>query len=274
MTRPNVAGRGNQRGHPALEAPGADRRPRAALLALRSRPGHQPAPHGANRGQRGLQPRRDRTRRNMCYLMARVEGADRKSFFAVAESDNGVDGFRFRDRPVVMPETPDPDVNVYDMRLVAHEDGHIYGLFCTERKDPDAPPRRPLVGGRPVRHRAHRGPRDLGAPGRSQDAVTAAAQRRPPPRVRRRQIRLLHPSPGRLHRGGVGRRHRLGPVGEHRGGGRSTRRSSSTTASTTPSPRPRTGSARHPSRPTRAGCSWRTGCAAPRRGCAMCSMPS
>ncbi|MWV46474.1 glycosidase [Paenibacillus sp. HJL G12] len=73
------------------------------------------------------------------YLMARVEGVDRKSFFAVAESDNGVDGFRFWDRPVVMPETENPDINVYDMRLVQHEDGYIYGLFCTERKDPDAP---------------------------------------------------------------------------------------------------------------------------------------
>jgi 4-O-beta-D-mannosyl-D-glucose phosphorylase len=71
-------------------------------------------------------------------LMARVEGADRKSFFAVAESESGVDAFRFRDRPVVMPETADPDVNVYDMRLVEHEDGWIYGLFCTERKDPGA----------------------------------------------------------------------------------------------------------------------------------------
>jgi 4-O-beta-D-mannosyl-D-glucose phosphorylase len=74
----------------------------------------------------------------MCYLVARVEGTDRKSFFAVAESASGVDGFRFRDRPVVMPETSDPDVNVYDMRLVLHEDGHIYGLFCTERADPNA----------------------------------------------------------------------------------------------------------------------------------------
>lgn len=72
-------------------------------------------------------------------LMVRVEGADRKSFLAVAESPNGVDNFRFWDRPVVMPETEDPDINVYDMRLVAHEDGHIYGLFCTERKDPNAP---------------------------------------------------------------------------------------------------------------------------------------
>jgi 4-O-beta-D-mannosyl-D-glucose phosphorylase len=73
-------------------------------------------------------------------LMARVEGNDRKSFFAVAESDNGVDNFRFWDHPVVMPETDVPDTNVYDMRLTAHEDGWIYGIFCTERKDPDAPP--------------------------------------------------------------------------------------------------------------------------------------
>jgi 4-O-beta-D-mannosyl-D-glucose phosphorylase len=74
------------------------------------------------------------------YLIARVEGYDRKSFFAVAESENGIDNFRFRDYPVIMPETDDPDVNVYDMRITKHEDGWMYGLFCTERKDPDAPP--------------------------------------------------------------------------------------------------------------------------------------
>ena len=73
-------------------------------------------------------------------LVARVEGSDRKSFFAVAESATGVDGFRFRPLPVVMPELEAPDVNVYDMRLVRHEDGNIYGLFCTERKDPAAAP--------------------------------------------------------------------------------------------------------------------------------------
>jgi 4-O-beta-D-mannosyl-D-glucose phosphorylase len=74
------------------------------------------------------------------YLMvARVEGADRKSFFAVAESANGIDGWRFWDYPLRMPETADPDVNVYDMRLTRHEDGWIYGVFCTERKDIDAP---------------------------------------------------------------------------------------------------------------------------------------
>jgi 4-O-beta-D-mannosyl-D-glucose phosphorylase len=72
-------------------------------------------------------------------LVVRVEGIDRKSFFAVAESKTGIDGFRFRDYPILMPETEDPDINVYDMRLVKHEDGWIYGLFCTERKDPSAP---------------------------------------------------------------------------------------------------------------------------------------
>ena len=73
-------------------------------------------------------------------LIARVEGADRKSFFAVAESINGIDGFKFWDYPIVMPETDIPDTNVYDMRLTKHEDGWIYGVFCTERKDPNAPP--------------------------------------------------------------------------------------------------------------------------------------
>ena len=73
-------------------------------------------------------------------LMVRVEGLDRKSFFAVAESENGVDNFRFWDYPVTMPETDNPDTNVYDMRLVKHEDGWIYGIFCTERKDPNAAP--------------------------------------------------------------------------------------------------------------------------------------
>lgn len=73
------------------------------------------------------------------YLIARVEGFDVKSFFAVAESTNGVDNFRFWDYPIVMPETDNPEMNVYDMRLVKHEDGWIYGVFCVERKDPEAP---------------------------------------------------------------------------------------------------------------------------------------
>jgi len=73
-------------------------------------------------------------------LMPRVESKDRKSFFAIAESENGVDGFRFWNEPVAIPETEEPDTNVYDMRLVQHEDGWIYGLFCTERRDLAAPP--------------------------------------------------------------------------------------------------------------------------------------
>jgi 4-O-beta-D-mannosyl-D-glucose phosphorylase len=72
-------------------------------------------------------------------IMPRVEAADRKSFFAVAESANGIDNFRFWDYPVTMPETDVPDTNIYDIRLVQHEDGWVYGLFCTERKDPQAP---------------------------------------------------------------------------------------------------------------------------------------
>jgi 4-O-beta-D-mannosyl-D-glucose phosphorylase len=75
---------------------------------------------------------------NKYILMARVEAIDRKSFFAIAESPNGIDHFKFWDYPTLMPETEDPDTNVYDIRLVAHEDGWIYGLFCTERRDPNA----------------------------------------------------------------------------------------------------------------------------------------
>ncbi|MBV4358420.1 glycosidase [Parasegetibacter sp. MAH-26] len=74
------------------------------------------------------------------YIVARVEGLDRKSFFAVAESENGIDNFVFWDYPVVIPETENPDTNIYDIRLVQHEDGWIYGLFCTERRDPAAKP--------------------------------------------------------------------------------------------------------------------------------------
>lgn len=72
-------------------------------------------------------------------LMVRVEGNDRKSFFAVAESPNGIDNFRFWDRPVTMPDTDDIGTNVYDMRLTAHEDGYVYGLFCVERHDDSQP---------------------------------------------------------------------------------------------------------------------------------------
>ena len=69
------------------------------------------------------------------YLVVRVEGNDRKSFFAVAESDNGIDNFRFWDYPVLLPDTNPEETNVYDMRLTKHEDGWIYGVFCSESKD-------------------------------------------------------------------------------------------------------------------------------------------
>ena len=72
-------------------------------------------------------------------LVARVEGADRKSFFAVAQSDSGVDGFRFWDEPVIFPDTCPDETNVYDMRLTQHEDGWIYGVFCSESKDTASP---------------------------------------------------------------------------------------------------------------------------------------
>jgi 4-O-beta-D-mannosyl-D-glucose phosphorylase len=78
---------------------------------------------------------------NNNYILAiRVEGVDRKSFFAIAESPNGIDNFKFWEKPCVIPQIQgNPDTNVYDMRLVQHADGWIYGIFCTERKDPNAP---------------------------------------------------------------------------------------------------------------------------------------
>ncbi|MBR4534856.1 MAG: glycosidase [Bacteroidaceae bacterium] len=72
-------------------------------------------------------------------LVCRVEGADRKSFFAVAESPNGVDNFRFWDEPITLPEDSIPATNVYDMRLTQHQDGWIYGVFCAERHDDSQP---------------------------------------------------------------------------------------------------------------------------------------
>ncbi len=73
------------------------------------------------------------------YLVVRVEGADRKSFFAVAESDTGIDGFRFWDYPIQLEDTCPDETNVYDMRLTQHEDGWIYGVFCSESKDKTNP---------------------------------------------------------------------------------------------------------------------------------------
>ena len=108
-------------------------------------------------------------------LVARVEGADRKSFFAVAESPNGVDNFRFWERPLTLPETADPDTNVYDLRLIAHQDGWVYGLFCTERRDPAAPPADQSAA---VAKCGIARTRDLVAWERLPDLLTGAAQQR------------------------------------------------------------------------------------------------
>ena len=74
------------------------------------------------------------------YLVTRMEGNDRKSFFAVAESETGIDNFKFIGYPVVIPDTCPGETNLYDMRLTKHEDGFIYGVFCSERKDTKAAP--------------------------------------------------------------------------------------------------------------------------------------
>lgn len=98
-------------------------------------------PHGQERIGFNAAFNAGATKWNGKYIMCvRVEGVDRKSFFAIAESPNGVDNFSFWDKPVVIPQIEgNPDTNVYDMRLIQHEDGYVYGIFCTERKDPNAP---------------------------------------------------------------------------------------------------------------------------------------
>ena len=122
-------------------------------------------------------------------LVARVEGNDRKSYFAVAESDNGIDGFKFREKPIKLPETDEMDTNVYDMRLTKHEDGWIYGLFCSERKD---------FSGCKMRYSPHKRPRQLGKTSRFE--VTHTAEKRyAPPRIYRRKISSLYPSVRRIY---------------------------------------------------------------------------
>ena len=129
-------------------------------------------------------------------LMARVEGADRKSFFAVAESANGIDGFRFWDYPVVMPEGTEPETNVYDMRLTAHEDGWIYGLFCAERKDPNAPPGDLSSAVAQCGIARTHDLKTVGTARRSADALRAAAQLRAASGIRERPVCVLHTAAG------------------------------------------------------------------------------
>ena len=149
------------------------------------------------------------------YLVARVEGNDRKSFFAVAESDSPVDGFRFWDKPIELPDTCPEETNVYDMRLTRHEDGWIYGVFCSESKDTSNPdlsaavaaagivrPGRALEGDRRARGLPDRAPW-LGTCGR---CVQCGVHQRRHRAGQRRSVHLLrrqrHPAARGQHHGG------------------------------------------------------------------------
>jgi len=130
------------------------------------------------------------------YIMVvRTEGNDRKSFFAVAESPNGVDNFRFWDRPITLPQTDEPDTNVYDMRLTKHDDGYIYGVFCSERKDPNAPD-----GDTSSANRTHQRFDGVGTSSRSDLDNRPATERGAVPAFHRRKICFLHPPAGWFHR--------------------------------------------------------------------------
>ena len=137
-----------------------------------------------------------------------MEGSDRKSFFAVAESDSPVDGFRFWDEPVELPDTCPEETNVYDMRLTRHEDGWIYGVFCSESKDPSNPDLSAAVAAAGI-VRTH----DLKTWERLPNLVTTHSpqqrKRRSAALLCERQVRLLHSADGRLYRHRFGRRHRL-----------------------------------------------------------------
>ena len=129
------------------------------------------------------------------YLVARIEGNDRKSFFGVAESDNGVDGFKFWDYPVVLPDTCPEETNVYDMRLTRHEDGYIYGVFCSESKDDRKQGFiRSRSGGR---HCAHQGLKYLGKTAELKDLAFPPAEKcSAASRIRGRQICVLYKTHG------------------------------------------------------------------------------
>ncbi len=147
-------------------------------------------------------------------LVVRVEGADRKSFFAVAESPNGIDNFRFWDYPITMPEDVIPATNIYDMRLTAHEDGWVYGIFCAERHDPAAPAG-DLSSATATAAIART--KDFVNWERLPDLKTGSQQRNVVlhPGIRQWEICTLHPSAGRIHRCRKRRGNRLGIGGRY-----------------------------------------------------------
>ena len=131
------------------------------------------------------------------YVLAvRVEGADRKSFFAIAESPNGIDHFSFWEYPVTMPGTGEPETNIYDMRLVLHEDGWIYGVFCTESRDPGAPTGDQSAAVAQCGIARTKDLCNLGTPCRFKNTVAATAECSAAPRTGRRQICFLYPATG------------------------------------------------------------------------------
>jgi 4-O-beta-D-mannosyl-D-glucose phosphorylase len=117
-------------------------------------------------------------------MVVRFEGYDRKSIFAIAESPNGIDNWRFWDEPVDLPEIK-PETNVYDMRVTFHQDGWIYGVFCAEAKDPAAKQGDLSSAVAVAGNRAHPRLPEVGAPSEPEDAGLAAAERGAPPGVRR-----------------------------------------------------------------------------------------
>ena len=203
---------------------------------------------------------------NRYCLVVRVEGVDRKSFFALAESPNGVDNFRFRDYPITMPETDNPDTNVYDMRLTHHEDGWIYGVFCSERPDPDAAPGdlSSAVAAAGIART-----RDLVNWERLPDLKSKSQQRNVvlhPEFVDGKYAFYTRPQDGFIDAGSGGRWSTTSPMR------RSRRRRSSTSGAITRSRRSRTEKARRRSGPNSAGFTSPTACATARRECATCSI--
>lgn len=203
------------------------------------------------------------------YLVARVEGNDRKSFFAVAESGSPVDGFRFWDKPVQLPDTCPDETNVYNMRLTKHEDGWIYGVFCSESKDKSNPDLSAAVAAAGIVRT-----RDLKTWERLPNLVTLRSPQQRnvdllPAFVNGKYAFYTRPMDDFIDTGsggGIG----FGlcedithPVIDEE--------IITSPAATTPSPRPRTARARLPSRPKRAGCTSPTACATPPPACGMWS---
>lgn len=204
-------------------------------------------------------------------LVARVEGNDRKSFFAVARSNNPVQGFRFDDYPVILPDTSPEETNVYDMRLTQHEDGYIYGVFCSESKDKTVNDLSAAFAAAGIVRT-----KDLVNWERLPDLKTKSPQQRNCVLHRNSSTASMRSTPA--HRTAS-----LKPATRAASASvyattsqtlSSTKKKSSVRAATTPSPSPKTAPALCRSRPKRAGSTLHTACATPQPACATCCMSS